>query len=164
MSRWIGLFWVALGMAACAKSGGEGLPDTDAGDEGGGGNIGKACVKADDCVPPGNLCEGNNGVDCKNGFCIATGLPANCNDGVSCTEDSCDANKGKCLHKINDTLCPAMSYCDPTLNCVQSLPCMSGDSVCDGLNIDACDGQWTCDGNKKLCVKGMKPCPDRANA
>src|SRR5205823_3815137 len=59
---------------------------------------------------------------------------------------------------------PAMSYCDPTLNCVQSLPCMPGDSVCDRLNVDSCQGQWTCDANKKLCVKGMKPCPDRPHA
>src|SRR2546430_17660660 len=108
--RWVGLAWMAAAIAACATGGGGEAPDAgDSGGGGGGGNIGSACVKRDDCTPPGNLCEGNNGVECKNGYCVATGLPANCSDGVPCTEDSWAANKGKCLHQINDTLCPAMS-------------------------------------------------------
>jgi hypothetical protein len=135
----------------------------EGGEDGGNGNTGQPCVKNDDCSRP-DLCQGNNGLECKGGFCVETGKPMNCDDGVACTQDVCDATKNRCVHTPNDQACPASSYCDPTLNCVQSLPCMPGDSVCDRLNVDACDGPWTCDAQKKLCVKGPKPCPDRPNA
>jgi hypothetical protein len=121
------------------------------------------CVHNDDCTGP-NLCQGNNGLQCLGGFCVPTGRPMSCDDGVSCTEDVCDATQNKCVHKPNDAACPNQSYCDPTLSCVQSLPCTPGDSVCDRLNTSACDGLWSCDGARKLCVKAAKPCADRPNA
>src|SRR6266568_179668 len=119
-------------------------PTNDAGpglDTGGGqgGDAGpkQPCSHNQDCLAP-NLCAGNNGYACLGGFCIPTGKPMNCDDGVACTEDSCDANQNKCTHKANDATCPNGSFCDSELNCVQQLPCSPGDSVCDRLNTSAC--------------------------
>ncbi len=121
------------------------------------------CVKNDDCKSP-SLCTGNNGLACLGGFCVPTNKPMNCDDGIACTNDSCDTNTNACTHKADDANCPASSYCDTKLNCVQTLSCTPGDSVCDRLNIDKCDGQYACDAAKKYCVKGTKPCADRTNA
>ena len=155
---------LALIATACARGQESFVGVPDGGDTTDGGPVGgNPCVKNDDCKAP-NLCQGNNGMECKGGYCVQTGKPMNCDDGVACTQDVCDANKNACVHAPNDAVCPPQSYRDPTLNCVQSLPCMQGDSVCDRLNVSACDGTWTCDTQKKLCVKGQKPCPDRPNA
>ncbi len=124
----------------------------------------KTCVHNDDCKGP-NICSGTNGQACMGGFCVPTGKAQNCDDGVACTDDSCDANANACKHKPNDSACPNNSYCDPMSNCVQTLPCTGPtDTVCDRLNTTACDGTWSCDGMRKYCVRAPKPCLDRANA
>ncbi len=123
----------------------------------------QSCVRDEDCKGP-NLCTGNNGLACLGGFCIPTNKPMNCDDGIACTNDSCDVNTNACTHKAVDSNCPASSYCDPKVNCVQSLPCTGGDSICDRLNTGACNGLWACDGARKFCIQAPKPCSDRANA
>jgi len=134
---------------------------------GGGGNndagAKQPCTHNQDCTGP-NICSGNNGLACLGGFCVPTGKPMNCDDGVACTDDSCDANANACTHNANDATCPNGSYCDKTLNCVQQLPCQPCDSVCDRLNTSACDGLWSCDAQKQYCVHAPKPCADRPNA
>ncbi len=150
-----------------SEAGDNGFPDGSSNADGGGDSspLGphQPCVHNDDCTGP-NLCSGTNGMACLGGFCVATNKPMNCDDGILCTNDSCDVNQNKCVHTANDAACPNNSYCDPLLNCVQSLPCTPGDSVCDRLDTTACDGLWACDGAKKLCVRGAKPCADRPNA
>ena len=175
------LFFVVYGCA-----GGGSATDGFAGDDGGGNDGGafgdasqpdsggndaatdsgplKTCVHNDDCKAP-SICTGTNGQACMGGFCVPTGKPQNCDDGVACTSDSCDANTNGCKHTPNDSACPNNSYCDPMSNCVQTLPCTGPtDTVCDRLNTTACDGTWSCDGVKKYCVRAPKPCVDRANA
>lgn len=169
--RGIGMFLVlACVGAGCATSGGSetaGFTGNDAtadGDDGGSApEAGAPCVHNDDCKKT-DLCLGNNGVACAGGFCAPTGKPMSCDDGVTCTADSCDSNKNACAHKPNDAACPPGSYCDPILNCVAHLPCTPGDTVCDRLDTSVCDGQWSCDPGKKYCMQGGKPCPDRTNA
>ncbi|HEY2516803.1 MAG TPA: hypothetical protein VGI39_38295, partial [Polyangiaceae bacterium] len=125
----------------------------------------QTCVHNDDCAQGVvDLCTGNDGVACLGGFCVPTSKPMNCDDGIACTNDSCDATKNACVHVPDDANCPASSYCDPMLNCVAQLPCTPGDAVCDRLDTTACDGLWSCDGTKKYCVHAPKPCPDRPNA
>ena len=128
-----------------------------------GGNQPQPCVHNDDCTAP-NLCSGNNGRACVAGFCTPTGKPQSCDDGIACTDDTCDATKDGCVHKVNDSACTSGSFCDPELNCVPQLPCAAGDSVCDRLNTSACAGLWSCDTSKLYCVHAPKPCPDRPNA
>jgi len=120
-----------------------------------------SCVHNDDCTGP-NICS--SGYACQGGLCIPTGKPQNCDDGVPCTDDSCDAQSNKCVHTPNDSNCPNGEYCDPVKNCVQTLPCTSGSSVCDRLNTNACDGLWSCDPTKMYCVQGAAPCAMVTNA
>jgi hypothetical protein len=131
----------------------------------GGGADGPAlqtCTHNGDCMGP-SLCT--SGFQCKGGLCVPTpGMPQNCDDGIACTNDTCDAMKNMCVHTPDDTQCPMGSYCDPKLNCVQTLPCTPGDSVCDRLNVDACMGTWSCSATAMHCVLGAKPCFDIPNA
>src|SRR5438552_11713285 len=162
MRRVVALTLVGL-FVGCAGGGSTTAePDTDAGEDGSGGPITQPgtdsgpsidaggsgtdtgagnseggtkpepCVHTDDCKAP-NLCSGNNGRACVAGFCVPTGKPQSCDDGIACTDDTCDATKDACVHKANDAACTGGSFCDPELNCVQQLPCTAGDSVCDRL-------------------------------
>ena len=58
-------------------------PDFDGGNPvGPDGQALKPCVHNEDCAVP-NLCEGNNGQECRAGYCVGTGAPHSCDDGVS---------------------------------------------------------------------------------
>lgn len=57
-----------------------------------------SCKKDEEC-DDGNPCNGPE--TCEHGFC-ARGKSVNCNDGIACTEDSCDRNSGKCEHEALD--------------------------------------------------------------
>ena len=61
----------------------------------------------------GDVCDGVE--TCVDGECVA-GEPLECDDGVSCTEDSCDAELG-CVHTPSDTLCECGETCDSVLGC-----------------------------------------------
>ena len=131
----------------------------------------QTCVHNSDCTAGvANLCQGNNGVACLGGFCIPTGKPENCDDGIACVNASCDANTNQCVFTPNDSACPTGSYCDPALNCVANLPCTPGDSVCDRLDTNACVGLWSCvaagatDGGASYCVQASPPCQNIPNA
>lgn len=56
-----------------------------------------------------------------------------CNDQISCTDDWCNSDTGKCVHKANDTLCDddidcTFDYCDESLGKCQNIPY---DSLCE---------------------------------
>ena len=80
-----------------------------------------------------------------------------CSDGNSCTDDSCDGQTGKCLHKASgDGL-----SCGPTLVCAGG----SCGSVCQGKpdaspcdDGDACSTGDACQGG--LCTKELTNCDD----
>ena len=152
-----------------------GTPDSaSTGNDGGSGADSaplQTCVHNSDCTAGvANLCQGNNGVACLGGFCVPTGKPENCDDGIACVNASCDANTNQCVYTPNDSACPVGSYCDPTLNCVANLPCTPGDSVCDRLDTNACLGLWSCvatggmDAGASYCVQASPPCQNIPNA
>ncbi len=78
----------------------------------------------------GNLCTIND--ICDLGKCVA-GAPRDCNDGNSCTTDSCDAVSGDCVH----------------LQAIGGYACNDGDLCTLG---DAC--------KNGICVGTPKPCDD----
>jgi hypothetical protein len=47
--------------------------------------------------------------------CVFT--PRDCDDGVACTTDSCDAMAQKCKHAPSDAVCPADQLCSATRGC-----------------------------------------------
>jgi Putative metal-binding motif len=51
---------------------------------------------------------------------------AECDDGIDCTQDSCDAAAGRCVHDADDALCDDGVYCDGVETCSATLGCQSG--------------------------------------
>ena len=78
--------------------------------------------------------------------------PLECNDGVPCTNDTCDQVLGGCTHVPNDLVCGPGEYCDVLNGCVPAIPCTTALDCNDGL---ACNGVEVCSGG--FCGGGMPP-------
>ncbi len=64
-----------------------------------------------------------NGIErCNAGTCAAGAVP-DCNDGVSCTSDSCDIASDQCIHATNHGLCSNGLFCDGTEFCDATAGC-----------------------------------------
>jgi carboxypeptidase T len=94
--------------------------------------IEQPCDDNSDC-DDGLFCNGAE--ICVSGTCQA-GTPADCNDGVSCTDDSCNEGTDSCDHTANNSLCDNGLFCDGTETCDPLLDCQPGSDPCDG---QACD-------------------------
>ena len=77
----------------------------------------------------GDWCDGtetcNSVSDCQ------PGTPPNCDDSVTCTEDSCNETMDVCEHDANDTLCDNNLWCDGDETCDELADCQDGDDPCD---------------------------------
>jgi subtilisin family serine protease len=106
----------------------------------------------------GNLiCEGTEDVANCAVDCSCT-VPADCNDGVSCTDDDCVG--GACVHTPNDAYCPDNGlFCDGTERCDAADDCTSTGDPC--LPTESCNEVTdTCDPSS--CLPRGEPC-DPAN-
>ena len=83
-----------------------------------------------------------NGAELCNGNRCQGVAPVNCDDSVSCTQDTCDEQAGRCLSEPDDQLCGPDQMCDPDSGCVDVIRC-SSDADCDDQ--DACTA-GTCTG------------------
>lgn len=138
------------------------------------------CVLDADCQD-GALCNGFEA--CVNGVC-APGTPVNCDDGVSCTTDACDAGLGACTHTTVDAACNdgntcTADACDALLGCTtapvaegtacsDANACTSGEScsagACGGGTALSCNDGLFCNGAETCnpaagCQVGAAPCP-----
>lgn len=111
------------------------------------------CHDSNDAIHPGAI-EICNGVDedCDNE--IDEG--ANCDDGITCTFDSCFA--GSCQHTADDSLCNdgnacTLDSCDPVLGC-QFQGCAPGTSCCGGACIDTTEDELNCGACDNVCLEG----------
>ncbi|MGB0716276.1 MAG: hypothetical protein ACPGXK_10380 [Phycisphaerae bacterium] len=98
-----------------------------------------------DCLTDAQCDDGNdcNGAEvCVANMCMA-GTPVNCDDGVSCTIDSCNPANGECSNTPDDSICDNGLFCDGTETCDPINDCQAGTPVdCgDGVSctVDACD-------------------------
>lgn len=90
------------------------------------------CFTAEDCAD-GDACNGAE--ICAGGTCTA-GTPLQCDDGIACTVDTCEALAG-CVNTANDGLCPDNgNFCDGPETCDAQTGCVSAGDPCIGL------GQW----------------------
>ena len=100
------------------------------------------CVIAADC-DDGLYCNGAEVCD-GGGICQPGAVP-NCDDGVVCTDDSCDEVGDTCTNTTNDLNCPddglfctGAEYCDAVLDCTTTgFPCTTG-FFCNETT-DTCD-------------------------
>ena len=105
---------------------------------------------SDEQCDDGNPCNGLEACDVLSGDCTP-GTPPNLDDGIPCTEDSCDPGIGV-VHSPKDELCSAegaclQGVCDPSQGCTAAplTPCCGNDLVeegetCDDGNVTEGDG------------------------
>ncbi len=123
-----------------------------------GGDVCVDCLGDGDCDDTA-FCNGSE--TCVAGTCVA-GTPVDCNDGVGCTDDSCNEGTDSCDNVVNDANCDNTLYCDGVETCDALLDCQAGTPVdCDdgvGCTDDSCnEGNDSCDNtaNDALCDNGL---------
>ena len=107
-----------------------------------------------DNTPTDSLCD--DGVFCDGAeVCNAVsdcqeGTPVNCDDGVSCTVDSCNEGTDSCDNVANNSLCPddgafcnGTEFCDPSLDCQSTGDPCTGSQTCNETT-DVCEGGGGC--------------------
>jgi len=103
-------------------------------------SLSAGCTSSTEC-DDGLYCNGPE--ICTRGSC-QTGIPPNCNDGVSCTTDSCNEAMDQCGHALNHALCNDGFFCNGVESCGTS-GCVAGSPPCP---VGRCDEI----GNE--CVRG----------
>jgi hypothetical protein len=89
----------------------------------------------------GFACNGGERCDAEKG-CVA-GVAPSCDDGLTCTLDSCSEPDGTCGHLPNHLVCDDGLFCNGVELCDSNLGCVAGSPpTCDdgvGCTVDACD-------------------------
>ncbi len=121
------------------------------------------CVPVD-CTGPEDCDDGlwcNGAETCSGGVCIA-GTAPDCDDGVACTDDSCNETTESCDNIANNANCDNGLYCDGAeichtiLGCRSTLPVDCDDGV--GCTDDSCnEATDSCDNiaNNANCDNGL---------
>jgi len=113
---------------------------------------------ADSPCPDSKFCNGAETCDGA-GLC-QPGTPVECNDGVNCTDDSCNETTDSCDHtpldaycnQIDGLYCNGIEVCDPVLGCQPGTPVDCPD------NGDFCDGPEQCEEVSESCISSGDPC------
>ena len=87
-------------------------------------------------------CDGAETCDAY-GHC-QSGTDVDCDDSVTCTDDSCNEDTDSCDNVPNDALCDDGLYCNGAETCDPVLDCQPGSYACG-------DGAW-CDEDEDQCV------------
>jgi len=113
------------------------------------------CASDLDC-DDGRFCNGSETCNTTIGLC-RSGIPPNPDDGVSCTDDSCDEINDVIDNTANDTNCDNGLFCDGSETCDPITDCQLGTPpVCD--DGDVCTGDESC--NETLgCFSIPPPLP-----
>ncbi len=120
-------------------------------------NDGVGCT-TDSCNEGTNSCDNvTNDASCNDGlFCNGSetcdavldcqaGTAVDCNDGVGCTDDSCNEGTNSCDNIANNANCDDGLFCNGAETCSAAMDCQAGS--------DPCPGQ-TCDEAGNQCVAG----------
>jgi len=121
--------------------------------------LGPACdheCQVDADCDDGLFCNGYEA--CIGGFCYPDTSP-DCNDGIDCTDDSCDEENDQCVNAPNHALCNDGNVCtDDSCNPASGCVYVNNTDPCDDGN--ACTTADTCSGG--ACVGGPPPdCDDQ---
>ncbi|MCH7870986.1 MAG: S8 family serine peptidase [Planctomycetes bacterium] len=112
----------------------------------------------DSCDNVANDASCDNGVFCDGAetcdavFDCQGGSPPSCDDGVGCTDDSCNGATDSCDNVPNDANCPDDGqFCNGTESCDSGADCVSSGDPCTGGDVcneatDTCDPS-TCNNN-----------------
>ena len=139
------------------------------------------CAGAAKVCDDGLACNGVESCDAETGDCVAD-VPPEVDDGVECTDDTCDDETGEVFHQPNNVLCDdenpcTQDSCDPVEGCLNvamvGAGCDDGDlctasdqctdtGVCEGQAVVCddqlfCNGQEVCNPETGLCLQGIPP-------
>ena len=106
-----------------------------------------SCIAKSDC-DDGVFCNGEE--TCGSDHNCHGGTAPDCNDGVNCTDDSCDEVNDQCVNTPNDALCDNGEFCDGVEVCVDG-ECADGP--------DPCAANETCDEDNNECIVPDLPLP-----
>jgi len=99
------------------------------------GSVGPQCYEDPDCND-GHYC---NGVEaCVDDYCHA-GTPIDCDDGVGCTDDTCNEILEQCDNVPNDAYCIDSLFCNGVETCDAVSDCLPGTDPCPGQVCDEVD-------------------------
>ncbi|MHA1290099.1 MAG: Ig-like domain-containing protein, partial [Candidatus Thorarchaeota archaeon] len=124
-----------------------------------------SCNEAtDSCnnIPNDSLCD--NGLWCDGAeICNAqsgclTGTPPNCDDGVACTDDSCNEATDSCDNIANDANCDDRMWCNGVEYCDVNLDCQNGSPPDCSDDEEYCTGVEFCDEDNDMCGSTGNPC------
>ena len=116
----------------------------------------------------GLFCNGAETCDLGTNTC-QPGTPPNCDDGVACTDDSCNEATDSCDNVANDGNCDNGAFCDGVETCDPVLDCQAGSDPCPGQGCDeagdvcvpaACDFDGVCEAGEDCntcssdCISG----------
>ncbi len=92
----------------------------------------------------GLYCNGQEACDSSSGVAVCqAGTPQNCDDGVACTDDSCNEGTDSCDNIANNGNCDDGLYCNGNETCDPSSGCQAGTPVVCGdgasCTTDVCD-------------------------
>lgn len=99
-----------------------------------------------------NPCTVNDA--CSGGTC-RSGPPADCNDGVFCTQDTCSG--GICSHTPRNDLCDDGIVCNGNETCHHLQGCLPGTNGVTCTASDQCHNVGTCDPSTGACSNPAKP-------
>jgi hypothetical protein len=113
------------------------------------------CLNNADC-DDGLYCNGSE--TCVSGSCQA-GAPVGCDDGISCTVDSCSNLLSRCENVPSDAVCDDGLFCTGSETCDPLNGCQAGADPCpdDGL---FCNGAESCEEGAAQCLHSGDPCND----
>lgn len=102
------------------------------------------CFRSTGCVNFANAAPCDDDDPCTVGdVCAASvctpGPPPDCDDEVSCTDDSC--LEGDCVHTVNHGICSNALFCDGAEICDPVLDCQIGTDPCPGQDCDEVNGE-----------------------
>jgi hypothetical protein len=140
-----------------------------------------ACLSDDDC-DDGLFCNGDETCDVAAGTCDP-GSPIDVDDGVDCTDDSCDEDEDEVVHTPDDAACDDDLFCNGAETCDAIDGCQDGtaptidddvdctDDACDedadevvhAPDHAACEDELFCNGDETCdptagCQVGIEPC------
>ncbi len=97
-------------------------------------------IANDENCADGDFCNGDE--TCDPVLDCQAGIDVDCDDGVGCTDDSCNEITDSCDHSPNDALCDNGLFCDGDETCDVNFDCQPGTDPCDDGDVcttDVCD-------------------------
>lgn len=96
-----------------------------------------------DAEPPPDTGPGDGDVEDEDGDPSGCRFDSQCDDGIDCTDDTCDVETGLCDHEPiherchDESLCNGYEYCDAVLDCQPGIP-YPGCNDHDACTVDIC--------------------------